>query len=340
MTPNIFRIFNPGGQKEDAADKRRKQLRNAQRSYRDRKDRYTKNLEQELCHARASESKLAARCDKLCATVEALTKLLAQCGVTIPRGILEENAEDQCIAKYRDATDATIEIFSHEPLTTAVDLGATEQAHGKVIPTPAKVLESHSASSIQDISRVDESTSQVPNSFSKRFYPSEGLGSDMGPGRVEDNSPCGRICELDPMLVGMEFVLSIESPCLGHLGGNTSNPSEPTGHALTASAQLIFSHTQKTDLPILPSYQDAPSYLLQRLLDLSTDVCSDGELTPTQAWNYIRSRPQFGGIEVQRLRRFAEKLRAEVKCHGFGAVIDAQNFETMVFEDLMFAQDF
>ncbi|KAK2040686.1 hypothetical protein LZ31DRAFT_603739 [Colletotrichum somersetense] len=38
MTPNIFRIFNPEGQKEDAADKRRKQLRNAQRSYRDRKD--------------------------------------------------------------------------------------------------------------------------------------------------------------------------------------------------------------------------------------------------------------------------------------------------------------
>ncbi|KAK1958879.1 hypothetical protein LY78DRAFT_359832 [Colletotrichum sublineola] len=297
MSPTIFRIFNPGGPKENAVDKRRAQLRNAQRSYRDRKDKYTKSLEQELARVRANETKLAARCDQLSATVQALTKALAESGITLPPSIAD-SARDNPIVQYQDTTDATIEGFSHQLPSTPLDLSTSNHTHGNIIAS---------------------SRAQVPS-----------------------DSSCSRMCELDPMSVGMEFVLAIERPCLEHLGGDQGKPSEPSGHALTVSAQLIFSHSYppKTDPAVLPPYHDAPSHLLQRLLDLSTDLCSDGELTPTQAWNYIRTRPQFGGFEIQRLQRLAEKLRAEVKCHGFGAVINSQNFERLVFQDLMFAQDF
>ncbi|KAK1980692.1 hypothetical protein LZ30DRAFT_118734 [Colletotrichum cereale] len=342
MSPNIFRIFNPGGEKENPVDKRRTQLRNAQRSYRDRKDRYTKSLEQEIAHTRANEAKLMARCDQLCATVEALTELLAQNGVTIPPGI-EGNAEDKLTVKYQGATDVMIKDLSHQSSTTPMYLRNSEHVRGKGMAsstkTPATV---GSIPSTRDVTSMDEQTTQVPHLFSEERPLPGGPWSKTDQRLVESTSSCSRMCELDPMLVGMEFVLKVESPCLEHLGGNPKNPSEPTGHALTTSAQLIFSSSygKKQDLVALPSYQDKPSYLLQRLLDLSPDLCSNGDLTPAQAWNYIRSQPQFGGIEVKRLWELAEKLRAEVKCHGFGAVIDSQSFEALVFQALMFAQDF
>lgn len=52
-------------------------------------------------------------------------------------------------------------------------------------------------------------------------------------------------------------------------------------------------------------------------MGLSTALCSDQDVSPTQAWNYIRGRPLFGGLEAQHLGKLAVALRDTVKCHGY-----------------------
>jgi hypothetical protein len=62
---------------------------------------------------------------------------------------------------------------------------------------------------------------------------------------------------------------------------------------------------------------DTSSAILQRLLTLAPDLSVTGEMTPIQAWDYLRQRPQFGGLDMQRLRALGVALRDTVKCHGF-----------------------
>lgn len=168
------------------------------------------------------------------------------------------------------------------------------------------------------------------------------------------------------MLVYGEHLLTennrLEEPCLGHVHGDPTKPDEPNGHALTTTSQLL--HVCQPSLREEPhalgvSYRSAPEAMLVRLLSLSPDLSSEGEITPIQAWNNILCRPHFGGTDTQSLRILAEKLRDAVKCHGrveptkpllvtatqvnnfasFGAVIQRALFEALVYETLVVGRD-
>ncbi|WQF77149.1 Putative basic-leucine zipper domain-containing protein [Colletotrichum destructivum] len=339
MSQKIFRIFNPGGPKENPTDKRRAQLRNAQRSYRDRKDKYTKALEQEISKMRANEAELAARCEQLSDTVWALANMLAQHGLSIPPGI-KINSKSNTIETQRNKGHLSgnrLSVAQPSALNT-IKLPSDTARTGCTQTPPA---ENDLPYQTWGMSSDHESRVQLHRRLTENSRPSSRSWSRTNEGPVGFHSSAGRMSELDPILAGMEFVLTVERPCLEHIGGNPSEPAEPTGHALTTSAQLLFAHchSPKEDPLTLP-YWNAPADLLHRLLNLSADLCLEGELTPTQAWDYIRNQPQFGGIEVQRLQDLAEKLRSSVKCHGFGAVIDTQTFQDLIFEVLMCARDF
>jgi hypothetical protein len=56
--------------------------------------------------------------------------------------------------------------------------------------------------------------------------------------------------------------------------------------------------------------------MLERLLSLAPDLSDEGEMTPIQAWNNIRCRPNFGGLNARSLGILAERLKKAVKCHG------------------------
>lgn len=119
-----------------------------------------------------------------------------------------------------------------------------------------------------------------------------------------------------------DSVQRLESPCLEHIHGNPKNPEDSTGHILTVSARTLSIHTDpprpnEKGCAGPPSYQGAPRDILERILALSPHVCFDGEMTPAQAWEYIRSQPHFGGIELRRLWALADRLMEGVKCHGW-----------------------
>lgn len=60
-----------------------------------------------------------------------------------------------------------------------------------------------------------------------------------------------------------------------------------------------------------------PAIGIERLLELSESVpLDDGELTPVQAWDKLRRHPEFGSLEVERLKTLEQALLKGVKCYG------------------------
>ncbi|KAM0255972.1 hypothetical protein ACHAQJ_005276 [Trichoderma viride] len=329
MTDRIFRIFNPRGTTEpkgDPVEKRRAQLRRAQQSYRDRKDKYTKALEAELARARRSEAGLTSENQQLRDRVQTLTTLLSQNGISLPPEFIgEEISHNRALPV--DASDLTARNsnFANEQTQTATKARTDLQlaSAGK----SANANQSHTSSS--DVFNLQQhGSSSFARGGPQITVPT---ATAISPSAEPSGETC--LSQLDVTIVGMEFVLALERPCLGHIHGNPKKPDEAHGHALTTTVQL----QSALSLPPIdprnpkpPSCQNAPTAILDRLLNLAPRVSEDGDVTPIQAWNYIRRQPQFGGFEIQNLNKLAEKLLVAMKCHGFGAAVQPGIFESAV----------
>ena len=120
---------------------------------------------------------------------------------------------------------------------------------------------------------------------------------------------------LDNPQVGIDFVLSLEQPCLGHTRGKGGISSEvPSGHALTAQAPLLTS-APPTLTP--SSSWEIPAVEIDRLLDLSSQLNLLGEVTPVQAWARLRAYPKFEKLSRDNLEALKQALTVEVHCYGY-----------------------
>ncbi|KAF3763382.1 basic-leucine zipper transcription factor nucleus DNA binding regulation of transcription, DNA-dependent [Cryphonectria parasitica EP155] len=285
--PNpIFRMFNPGAPKEDRVQKRRKQLRQAQQTYRERKERYVKDLEKAVAESRARETELLRQNERLNAAVQTLVGLLQQHGGTVP-------------------SDLPVAVSSPQ---SADLIGFPHHANANK-PLPAS-----------------------PSIFSDSTTVDSGLSPPL-----QQKVVC--VADVDHVGLGVEFVLSLEKPCLDHLHGNPDKPDDPSGHALTLSSQVCAVSSPTCVTSPVPAecldYHALPATMLDNLLRLSKALCSsDREVTPVQAWDFLRSQQQFGMFELQSLQTLAQLLRDTIKCHGFGAVIDQETFMRLAFEIL------
>ncbi|EFX04921.1 hypothetical protein CMQ_5183 [Grosmannia clavigera kw1407] len=150
--------------------------------------------------------------------------------------------------------------------------------------------------------------------------PEHSPGQNVVPSAPASAGSVVRMGDVDPQVAGMEFVLTLESPCLPHLHGDPENPEDASCHALTTTAQLVAMYPEH---PIESSAergalcQQVPGRMLDSLLSLSKTLCPEDHMTPVQAWSHIRSQPHFGGLELGALQSLAEKLRDSVKCHGY-----------------------
>jgi hypothetical protein len=149
--------------------------------------------------------------------------------------------------------------------------------------------------------------------------------------------PC--LGALDPELVGMDFVLTLESPCLPHID---VSPPTPTNHALTLSACIFHTHPSPPgQRHVSPATWEIPSASIAQLLQLSEAIpLQEGEVTPVQAWDYIRRHDQFAELDVQRWEDLKDKLVRFVRCYGFGGVIERDVFENAVFEAMVVGRVF
>ncbi|KAI0454231.1 hypothetical protein F5B21DRAFT_504517 [Xylaria acuta] len=306
MASNIFRMFSPESSKEDRTKKRKAQLRRAQLTYKERKERYTKNLEDRVAEARATEVDLYQEIQGLRRTVQQLTKFIQDHGIRVPDEILLTVELNQVSEGPTPSDWAPQQDYQQD-----YQLSVQHAGDDAVVPT------NRLHSSLREEGRKAETTSNPGNLL--------------------------RLGDLDSLAVGMEFVLTLESPCVNHLYPGPDKAHEPGGHALTVSGQLapaypksVFeSHTAHETF-----CREVPEKSLHSLLALSSELCPESEITPIMAWNHIRSQPLFGGLEARNLWLLAEKLRNAATCHGFGAVIKQDFFEKMMFETLMIGRAF
>jgi hypothetical protein len=109
----------------------------------------------------------------------------------------------------------------------------------------------------------------------------------------------------------------LESPCLSHIDVEHGHDSPPTGHGFTVSATLLHQRPAESDRhQHSHGAWQVPHCSIERLLELSKNIPLDGEVTPVQAWDYIRRNPQHESLEIERYNSLKEKLLSHVKCYG------------------------
>ncbi|CAI4216828.1 unnamed protein product [Parascedosporium putredinis] len=142
---------------------------------------------------------------------------------------------------------------------------------------------------------------------------------------------------IDYEQAGIDFVLTLEKPCMTHLpwllerSGDAGG--EPCGHALMASCppepfpeltpDIPFGYTHVNgDLSSGQRTWELSKGDLATLLDLSKRLDLDGEITPVMAWGMVLGYPRFNELRPEDFLKLAEELTSKVRCYGFGAVME------------------
>ncbi|CAF9927288.1 MAG: hypothetical protein GOMPHAMPRED_004353 [Gomphillus americanus] len=289
MPVNAFRIFKPNSEKqaEDPVQRRRAQVRRAQRTYQERKNAYAKSLEDALSDSKAREA-------ALCQKTEQLYNLLE---------LLEDQIPVHLLDQYRHLASSRVP----KPPASAIDFASeTTFSSPNNLTSPGSVSHHHTPKPLPIPKEASVFTLQVASDTSVGWF---------------------HIGDFDESAVGMEFVLFLEKPCLGHIFGDPGTPHLASGHCLTASSQLLTISGNHDTIPTpdpLPISQTFPKVVLENLLRLASQVNvrsrdndDDWEVTPIQAWDWLRQLAHFRQVEVSSLKRLANEMSRLAKCHGY-----------------------
>ncbi|XMA17682.1 hypothetical protein WAI453_010473 [Rhynchosporium graminicola] len=135
---------------------------------------------------------------------------------------------------------------------------------------------------------------------------------------------------------GIDFVLTLERPCMDHIQFLVERASdlegEFCGHALMASCPPVLHPEDMPEMPFGhgPTNQNGTAQKtwdltkpdLANLLDLSKRLNLDGEITPVMAWGMVLGHPRFQELSTKDFEHMCMELGAKVRCYGFGAVLE------------------
>lgn len=307
-----------------AANKRREQVRKAQRTHRQRTQSYIKELEKEVLRLRTCKSNALARVESLESRVETLLHTLSKHRIPAPR------FEDE-----RRAAAAASSDTAHVVVGTQDDLSA---AHINLsFPPPLPPLPPPATQATQAGDVVPYATAGVTPAVS----PAEPrLLANPGAGFLSENMQPSLLS--DPR-VGIDFILALERLCLDHIrqshldyDDRAEQPDEraryTSHHIFTASLQLWNPSLRSRSAQ--ESY-DVSAAEVERLLNTSLNIgVSDDEITPVQIWHHLKNFT----LPLERERDFLDKITEElckiVECIHFGAVIPVRNFNAVLREYL------
>ncbi|KAL4882964.1 hypothetical protein BJY04DRAFT_31513 [Aspergillus karnatakaensis] len=125
------------------------------------------------------------------------------------------------------------------------------------------------------------------------------------------------------VVAGMNFILSLEGPCLDHVRDalGAHDPEGSHGHALTLTASVFQFYDGPSATPAEDELVNVSKQTLDRLLQLSSQLPIGEELTPIQIWAHLCQSGWVESAQPQQRMAVAEELLNHVKCHGYGAVI-------------------
>ncbi|KAI0016459.1 hypothetical protein F4780DRAFT_682365 [Xylariomycetidae sp. FL0641] len=286
----------PKPDSKPALTRRQELNRQAQRTHRERKELYIKALEDEVLRLKEVFSNVSQDKDKLAEENRQLKSLLQQNGLSSPPpGLLDD-----------------------------------------VLSTPS--MGYTSSGSISGSYAAGSSTAFTPPMASMSSGPSmSNHGLLMHSHGLVTHSPSSSVVDYDQ--AGIDFVLALEKPCMDHMpfvldktmGGGKR---EPCGHALMASCPPEPFSDLTAEIPFgiadnSPAGSEEPVKTwelskgdLATLLDLSTKLDLDGEITPVMAWGIILGHYRLTELTRDDILNIMEELKGKVRCYGFGAVME------------------
>jgi len=129
--------------------------------------------------------------------------------------------------------------------------------------------------------------------------------------------------DADAVQTAIDFVLALEHPCMLHIPYNSNVTDDPTNHMMMASAPLV---AQAPQTPQPNSSWTASGAIIKELLNLSSGINLEGEITPVEAWHRLHKHPDFHRLTPGGVEDLKRQLSSAVRCCGFGAVLDEDVF--------------
>ncbi|KIW49061.1 hypothetical protein PV05_10775 [Exophiala xenobiotica] len=332
-------------QAKDRVANRREQLRKAQKTFRERRDQYLKQLEQQVQRLQKTESDLQSQVDRLQHELSEATGRFVVAdskrnGTTQYLGQNDFPAGE----KWESST-----FISPDPNHGSVNGGSAViwienqnhkpwQMHVQLASPPPK---DHPQWPLSPVSLESEITSSPQDGYVRQL---ENFNDNWADGHVQAGfslinpsilqSSSSFVAQLDPVVVGMEFVLKLERPCLPHIHQPDGDQGAPHGHVHTATAALICSAHASPSEDLVSRRWNAPAEVLRRLLDISSSLPIEegSEVTPIQVWHMISQGPDFSRMKVAHLVWMSDRLLRQIKCYGFGAVVTQDYLKKMLTE--------
>ncbi|KAK3392938.1 hypothetical protein B0H63DRAFT_443228 [Podospora didyma] len=321
----------PKPDSKPALTRRQELNRQAQRTHRERKELYIKALEDEVLRLKEIYSNVSQDKNKLAEENRQLKALLSQNGMgvgTVTGGgsMLDDTMSNPSVGYTSSASvsggyapaSSNTSAFTPPPLSATTNMGHRGGGDG---------LSPHALTIPHDQHHHHSSQSHM-------------AGSGAG-GRPNQNPT------LDYDQAGIDFVLTLEKPCMDHLPwllerGSEVGGNEPCGHALMASCPpepfpeltpdipFGYANVRANDSPGSGSNAveagqrtwELSKGDLTTLLDLSKRLNLDGEITPVMAWGMVLGHPRLAELKEDDFVRLAEELGGKIRCYGFGAVME------------------
>ncbi|CAK7227688.1 hypothetical protein SEUCBS140593_006660 [Sporothrix eucalyptigena] len=289
---------------------RRQELnRQAQRTHRERKELYIKALEDEVLRLKEIYSNIAQDKDRLADENRQLKQMLANNGAALPPGmqgvgssLLDDTASNPSVGYPASATGS---------------YGAAPSSHTSAF-TPPPV---GTANSQRGLTSPHGAGQQQPH----------GLAT----GHLHDPR---KNTGIDYEQAGIDFVLTLEKPCMDHmpwlLERGVEAGGEPCGHALMATCPpepfpeltpdipFGYSNVKGAEIGSGQRTWELSKGDLNTLLALSSKLNLDGEITPVMAWGMVLAHPRLAELTIKDFERLTEELGSKVRCYGFGAVME------------------
>ncbi|KAL8931920.1 MAG: hypothetical protein Q9216_007025 [Gyalolechia sp. 2 TL-2023] len=296
--------------------KRREQVRNAQRTHRQRTQNYIKTLESEVLRLRGSEGDLVEENKSLQDQVELLRTSLILANVPLPAGF-EASPQLAQPASFDLDMPATVAFKSDSSNHQRLHVSWPSPSASRPAPAPTPVpVQPPEWSPIP----LHEATARERNLSGAKPLPK----LPKAPTTYQNSLPA-MISNVDTPEVAVDFVLALEYPCMQHLP-HPSDPQtkDPSNHTLMLSAPLV-SHAPKS-FQRSDTNWTANATMIKGLLNLSLSINLEGEITPVEAWHRLRQHPSFARLDKWAIEKIKADLSASVRCEGFGAVLDENAF--------------
>ncbi|KAI0409455.1 hypothetical protein F4802DRAFT_143131 [Xylaria palmicola] len=298
----------PKPDSKPALTRRQELNRQAQRTHRERKELYIKALEDEVLRLKEVFSNVSQDKDKLAEENRQLRNLLHQNGI------------------------ASSSVGAMDDVISNPSMGYTSSG--------GSISGSYAPGSSSAYTPPMTSISSLPPSVAG---PTSMMGAHMG--HQQQQHPVQSVVDYDQ--AGIDFVLTLEKPCMDHLPWllerGSDNPGEPCGHALMASCppepfaelsgEIPFGNAHggaegaEPAKPKSGEQQSLKTWELSKgdlttLLDLSKRLDLDGEITPVMAWGMILGHPRLTELTRKDFEKVTDDLKGKVRCYGFGAVME------------------